>query len=142
MSFCCLIKGIYPTIRILRVRVKINKRSFEPFCVWALLLGQTGSQPLAYVPLLFNCTEAVQKYAFLLYRSSNITRFCTSKLAVARNSLWHEYVLFLIVQKYESFGESHYCENLKPLLCENHCSTKSNERWNQGAKHQSAIGMY
>ena len=36
MSFCGLIKGISPKICILCVRVKINKRSFEPFCVWIL----------------------------------------------------------------------------------------------------------
>ena len=30
-------KGIYPKICILCVRVKINKRSFEPFCVWLYL---------------------------------------------------------------------------------------------------------
>ena len=29
-----LTKGISPNICILCVRVKINKRSFEPFCVW------------------------------------------------------------------------------------------------------------
>ena len=29
-------KGISPKIYILCVRVKINKRSFEPFCVWIL----------------------------------------------------------------------------------------------------------
>ena len=34
MSFCGLIKGISPKLCILRVRVEINKRSFEPFCVW------------------------------------------------------------------------------------------------------------
>ena len=34
MSFCGLIKGIAPKICILCVRVKINKRSFEPFGVW------------------------------------------------------------------------------------------------------------
>ena len=34
MSFCDLIKEISPNICILCVRVKINKRSFEPFCVW------------------------------------------------------------------------------------------------------------
>ena len=33
MAFCGLIKGISPKICILSVRVKINKRSFEPFCV-------------------------------------------------------------------------------------------------------------
>ena len=37
MSFCGLIKGISPKICILRVRVKINKRAFEPFCVWITL---------------------------------------------------------------------------------------------------------
>ena len=36
MSFCGLIKGISPKMCILCVRVKINKRSFEPFCVWTL----------------------------------------------------------------------------------------------------------
>ena len=36
MSFCGLIKGISPKICILCVCVKINKRSFEPFCVWML----------------------------------------------------------------------------------------------------------
>ena len=34
VSFCGLIKGISPNICILCVRVKINKRSFKPFCVW------------------------------------------------------------------------------------------------------------
>ena len=34
MSFCGLIKRISPKICIPCVRVKINKRSFEPFCVW------------------------------------------------------------------------------------------------------------
>ena len=34
MSFYGLIKGISPKICILCVSVKINKRSFEPFCVW------------------------------------------------------------------------------------------------------------
>ena len=34
VSFCSLIKGISMKICILCVRVKINKRSFEPFCVW------------------------------------------------------------------------------------------------------------
>ena len=33
-SYCGLIKRISPKICILCVRVKINKRSFEPFCVW------------------------------------------------------------------------------------------------------------
>ena len=33
MLFCGLIKGISPKICILCVRAKINKRSFEPFCV-------------------------------------------------------------------------------------------------------------
>ena len=36
MSFCGLIKEISPKICILCVRVKINKRSFEPFSVWIL----------------------------------------------------------------------------------------------------------
>ena len=36
MSFCSLIKGISRKICILCVRVKINKRSFEPFRVWIL----------------------------------------------------------------------------------------------------------
>ena len=36
MSFCGLIKGISPKVCILCVRVKINKRSLEPFCVWIL----------------------------------------------------------------------------------------------------------
>ena len=36
MSFCGFIKEISPKICILCVRVKINKRSFEPFCVWIL----------------------------------------------------------------------------------------------------------
>ena len=36
MSFCGLTKRIFPKICILCVRVKINKRSFEPFCVWIL----------------------------------------------------------------------------------------------------------
>ena len=34
MSFCGLIKEISLKMCILCVRVKINKRSFEPFCVW------------------------------------------------------------------------------------------------------------
>ena len=33
VSFCGLTKGISPKICILCVRVKTNKRSFEPFCV-------------------------------------------------------------------------------------------------------------
>ena len=33
VSFCGLTKGISPKICI---RVKINKHSFEPFCVWIL----------------------------------------------------------------------------------------------------------
>ena len=33
VSFIGLIKGISPKICMLCVRVKINKRSFEPFCV-------------------------------------------------------------------------------------------------------------
>ena len=37
VSFCCLIKGISPKICVLCVRVKINKRLFETFCVWILL---------------------------------------------------------------------------------------------------------
>ena len=36
MSFCGLIKGTSPKICILCVRVQINKRSFEPFCLWIL----------------------------------------------------------------------------------------------------------
>ena len=36
MSFCGLIKGISQKMCILCVRVKIDKRSFEPFCVWIL----------------------------------------------------------------------------------------------------------
>ena len=36
MSFCGLIKWISPKMCILCVRVKINKRSFEPFYVWIL----------------------------------------------------------------------------------------------------------
>ena len=32
-----IIKGISPKMCILCVRVKINKRLFEPFCVWILL---------------------------------------------------------------------------------------------------------
>ena len=36
VSFCDLTKGISPKICILCVRVKINKRSFEPFRVWIL----------------------------------------------------------------------------------------------------------
>ena len=36
MSFCGLTKGISPKICILCVRVIINERSFEPFCVWIL----------------------------------------------------------------------------------------------------------
>ena len=36
MSFCGLIKGISPKIYILCARVKINKHSFKPFCVWIL----------------------------------------------------------------------------------------------------------
>ena len=32
MSFCGLINGMSPKSCILCVRVKINKRSFEPFC--------------------------------------------------------------------------------------------------------------
>ena len=35
--FCGLIKGISPKICILCVRVKINKRSFEPFCALDLI---------------------------------------------------------------------------------------------------------
>ena len=40
---CCLIvvlwldKGISPKMCILCIRVKINKRSFEPFCIWILI---------------------------------------------------------------------------------------------------------
>ena len=34
LLLCGLIKGISPKVCILCVRVKINKRSFEPFCVW------------------------------------------------------------------------------------------------------------
>ena len=40
MSFCGLIKGMYPISCILCVRVKINKRSFEPFCVWIATDGE------------------------------------------------------------------------------------------------------
>ena len=36
VSFSGLTKGIFPKMCILCVRVKINKRSFEPFCVWIL----------------------------------------------------------------------------------------------------------
>ena len=36
--FCGLIKGISPEIYVLCVRVKINKRSLKPFCVWKLLV--------------------------------------------------------------------------------------------------------
>ena len=39
MSFCGLTKGISQRICILCVRVIINKRSFEPFCVWIFLLS-------------------------------------------------------------------------------------------------------
>ena len=35
-SFCGLTKGISPNICNLCVRVMINNRSFEPFCVWSL----------------------------------------------------------------------------------------------------------
>ena len=34
MSFCGLTKRISSKICILSVHVKINKRSFEPLCVW------------------------------------------------------------------------------------------------------------
>ena len=34
VSFCGLTKGISPKICILCVSVKINKRSFEYFCIW------------------------------------------------------------------------------------------------------------
>ena len=46
MSFCGLIKGISPKICILCVRVKINKRSFEPFCVWIWTLHKSGQESL------------------------------------------------------------------------------------------------
>ena len=37
MSYCALINGISPKMCMLCVRVKINKRSFEPFlCVFEL----------------------------------------------------------------------------------------------------------
>ena len=37
VSFCGLTKGISPKFCILCVRLIINKRSFEPFCVWTYL---------------------------------------------------------------------------------------------------------
>ena len=40
LSFCGLIKGISPKMCILCVRVKINKRSFEPFLGLVLLLSR------------------------------------------------------------------------------------------------------
>ena len=42
MSFCGLVKGISPKICILCVRFKINKRSFEAFCVWISSLALCG----------------------------------------------------------------------------------------------------
>ena len=43
MSFCGFIKGISPKMCILCVRVKINKRSFEPFCVLIVMKGLAPS---------------------------------------------------------------------------------------------------
>ena len=37
MPFCGLTKEISPKICILYDRVNINKRSFEPFCVWIVI---------------------------------------------------------------------------------------------------------
>ena len=42
MSFCGLIKGISREICILCVRVKISKRSFEPFLCLDLIKGIPG----------------------------------------------------------------------------------------------------
>ena len=45
MSFCGLTKGISPKMCILCVCVQINKRSFEPFCVWILSIGELAQGP-------------------------------------------------------------------------------------------------
>ena len=47
MSFCGLIKGISPKICILCVRGKINKRSFEPFCVSVFYVNSFHSTDIA-----------------------------------------------------------------------------------------------
>ena len=47
MSFCGLAKGISPKMCILCVRIKINKRSFEIFCVWILMLTVVLSELFA-----------------------------------------------------------------------------------------------
>ena len=45
-------KGISPKICVLCVHVKINKRSFEPFCVWISLFRVFCS---IFSGLLFTC---------------------------------------------------------------------------------------
>ena len=62
MSFCGLIKGIFPKICILCVRVKINKRSFELFCVWIL----TGNEFLFIKRHNLRRQEA-SSYVFLFF---------------------------------------------------------------------------
>ena len=46
MLFCGLINGISPEICILSVRVKINKRSFEPFC-FSILFQNASSHSVS-----------------------------------------------------------------------------------------------
>ena len=48
-----LIKGISPNICLLCVRVKINKRSFEPFCVWIFNFHVFIPRKIDQVPVIW-----------------------------------------------------------------------------------------
>ena len=95
MSFCGLIKGISPKMCIQCVRVKINKRSFEPFCVWILTTNEflfikktqfttSGSKQLYSLFFVFNAVR------FLVHIGALQNKSCCFRSAEA----YEEYDFF------------------------------------------------
>ena len=74
MSFCGLIKGISPKICILCVRVKINKRSFESFCVWILFENASSHFVSDFILFFYSKTAYTTRHDVTDSKSANSTR--------------------------------------------------------------------
>ena len=80
MSFCGLTKGISPKMCILCVRVKINKHSFEPFCVWFLF---TITSLAVFVKFMCISCHFCQKIFCTIWRR---LQFCVDDLCKMQTS--------------------------------------------------------
>ena len=86
-------KEDFPEICILCVHDKINKRSFEPFCVWILTCGlnSLGTSPDLFVSL------AHLMRPWILMTNMNYASFMLSRLTCGKHSWGGEGIPFALV---------------------------------------------